>query len=137
MLKAVNVIGLYVSSTETSVSFYKQIGFRVISDDGIIGRVKLGGLELQFISKDTANELDESFQREAFGEPKGTGLYINIEVDKIDELYKTLLTQGIKPSTEPRDWAWGQREFVLRDPDRYKIVFYQKLRSKIKPISKA
>jgi hypothetical protein len=34
---------------------------------------------------------------------------------------------GITPSTEPKDWPWGQREFVVRDPDRYKPVFYLKL----------
>jgi hypothetical protein len=55
MLKAINVIGMYVSDTMTSVSFYKDLGFEVISDDGIIGRVKLGGFELDFMAKDTAN----------------------------------------------------------------------------------
>jgi methylmalonyl-CoA/ethylmalonyl-CoA epimerase len=128
MLKAINVIGMYVSDTMTSVSFYKDLGFEVISDDGIIGRVKLGGFELDFMAKDTAKNLSESFQKDAFGEPKGTGIYINVEVNKIDAYFKQIKELGIEPSTEPKDWPWGQREFVVRDPDRYKIVFYQKLR---------
>lgn len=33
---------------------------------------------------------------------------------------------GMKPSSEPRDWPWGRREFVLRDPDGYKLVFFKK-----------
>ena len=128
MLKAVNIIGLYVDNTADSVSFYRQIGFEIISDDGIIGRVKLGNCQIHFISKDTANDLDTSFKKDAFGEPKGTGVYINIEVSKINEFYKDIIGQGYKPSTEPRNWPWGQREFVLRDPDRYKIVFYEKVK---------
>jgi uncharacterized glyoxalase superfamily protein PhnB len=59
-------------------------------------------------------------------EPKGTGVYINIEVDNIDNYYNQLKAAGKAPSTEPRDWPWGQREFVICDPDRYKLVFYQK-----------
>lgn len=27
----------------------------------------------------------------------------------------------------PRDWPWGNREFVLKDPDGYKLVFWHEL----------
>ena len=54
-------------------------------------------------------------------------MYINVEVSDIDDYYQQLLEMSIKPSTEPKDWPWGNREFVLRDPDTYKLVFYQKL----------
>lgn len=128
MLKALNLIGLYVKDVEASVSFYKNLGFEVISNDGVVGEIKLGAMKLDLIAQDTAKEQDESFQKDAFGEPKGTGVYINVEVDGIDEYFKQLKDAGIKPSIEPKDWPWGQREFVLRDPDRYKLVFYQKTR---------
>lgn len=128
MLKALNLIGMYVADTEASVSFYKQLGFEVVSNDGSVAEVRLGDVRLQFVAQATAKEQDESFQRDAFGEPKGTGIYINVEVDSnIDEYYKQLKESGINPSTEPKDWPWGHREFVVRDPDRYKLVFYEKL----------
>ncbi len=102
----------------------------MVNNDGSVAEVQLGGFRLQFVAQETARGMEESFQRDAFGEPKGTGIYINIEVDDIDEFFKQLKEAGIKTSSEPRDWPWGNREFVARDPDRYKLVFYQKLKKK-------
>jgi len=127
MLKALNLIGLYVKDPGASASFYKRLGFEIVSNDGGVAEVRLGSVRVQFVAQDTAKQQDESFQKDAFGEPKGTGMYINVEVDDIDDFYTQLVEASIKPSTEPRDWPWGHREFVLRDPDRYKLVFYQKL----------
>jgi len=47
-------------------------------------------------------------------------------VDDADASYQEVVAKGIKPSSEPRDWPWGNREFVVRDPDGYKLVFFQK-----------
>lgn len=126
MLKAVNQLGFYVKDTTTSVSFYKKLGFEVVSDDSAVAEVKLGSTTLQFIAQDTAKTLDQSFQKDAFGEPKGTGVYIYIEVEGINKYFNTLTEEDVTTSTEPRDWPWGTREFVVRDPDRYKLVFYEK-----------
>ena len=127
MLKAVNLLGFYVKDTAASTAFYKRLGFGVVRDDGAVAEVKLGDVHLQFIAQETAADLGESFQKDAFGEPKGTGIYINVEVSDIDDYYQGLLDSGIKPSAEPKNWPWGHREFVVRDPDRYKLVFYEKL----------
>ena len=128
MLRAVNQIGFYVKDTTATVSFYKKLGFEVVSDDSAVAEVKLGPMTLQFIAQETAKSMDSSFQKDAFGEPKGTGIYINIMVENINEYYKKISEEGIKSSTEPRDWPWGTREFVIRDPDRYKLVFYEKIK---------
>jgi catechol 2,3-dioxygenase-like lactoylglutathione lyase family enzyme len=127
MLKTVNLIGFYAKDMEATISFYKSLGFELASNDGSVAEIKLGDMTLQFVAQETARDQDESFQQDAFGEPKGTGVYINIEVNDIDDYYSRLKADGIKTSTEPRDWPWGQREFVVRDPDRYKLVFYQKI----------
>jgi len=70
------------------------------------------------------------FQREAVTEPKGAGLFLYIKVDDVDEFYQGVLAKGLKPSSEPRDWPWGNREFALRDPDGYKLVFFNKSKPK-------
>jgi methylmalonyl-CoA/ethylmalonyl-CoA epimerase len=127
MLKSLNLIGLYVKDIETTVSFYKELGFELVSNDGSVAEIKLNEVHIQFIAQETASNQDESFQKDAYGEPKGTGVYINVEVDNANNYYKQLQESGIKPSTEPKDWPWGQREFVVRDPDRYKLVFYEKI----------
>ncbi|MHB1865000.1 MAG: VOC family protein [Candidatus Saccharimonadales bacterium] len=66
------------------------------------------------------------FQKEAHLDNKGAGLFIYISVDNVDEFYNGLIDKGLKPSSEPRDWPWGNREFVIRDPDGYKLVFFKK-----------
>jgi catechol 2,3-dioxygenase-like lactoylglutathione lyase family enzyme len=133
MLKAVNLIGMYVADPQKSVEFYQQLGFEVVQKEGNDPRqaayVKLGDFRLKFTAKDTAKDESERYQKEAFGEPKGTGLYINVEVTDIDEFFQSLQSKGTKTSSEPRDWPWGQREFVTRDPDGYKLVFYQVITS--------
>jgi len=127
MLKNINILGFYVSNISATVDFYSKLGFQKAREEKTLAQMSLGSMTLQFIDKETAKEQGETFQKEAFGEPKGTGMYINIEVEKIDEYFQSLLAKGLKPSTEPRDWPWRHREFVIRDPDRYKLVFYQKI----------
>lgn len=127
MLKALNLISLYAKDPEVALSFYKTLGFEVVSNDGSIAEVKLGEMRVQFVAQESAKGQHESFQKDAFGEPKGTGVYLYLEVGDIDGYYDQMKQNGIKPSTEPKNWPWGQREFVVRDPDRYKLVFYQKL----------
>ena len=126
MLKNINILGFYVSDISATVDFYSKLGFQKTREEKELVEMSLGSMALQFIDKETAKEQGEAFQKEAFGEPKGTGVYVNVEVEQIDEYYQSLLAKDLKPSTEPRDWPWGHREFVIRDPDRYKLVFYQK-----------
>lgn len=116
-----------MSDLSATVDFYSKLGFQKVREEKMLAEMSLGSMRLQFIDQETAKEQDQSFQKEAFGEPKGTGLYINVEVDEIDKYYHSLTQKGIQPSTKPRDWPWGHREFVVRDPDLYKLVFYQKL----------
>ena len=60
---------------------------------------------------------------------RGTGLVFNyLEVEEIDDFCKSLVEKGFKPSSEPRDWPWDNRKFVIRDPDGYKLVFYEKIK---------
>jgi len=73
------------------------------------------------------DEKTVQIKNEAGAKPKGLGIYINVNVENIDTYYQSLLDKGLKPSSIPRDWPWGNREFVIRDPDGYKLVFCEKL----------
>ena len=126
MPKSINLIGMYVRDVFASVEFYAKLGFQTVRVDKSVAELSLGAMTLHCIDKETAREQSEAFQKEAFGEPKGTGLYINIEVEDVDTYYRELKDKGLKPSSEPRNWPWGHREFAIRDSDGYKLVFYQK-----------
>ncbi len=128
MLQELNLLGFWVTDIGATVGFYKKLGFHLASEDGDTAEVKLGDFRLQFIAKKRAENMEANFQKDAFGEPKGTGIYINVRVGNIDDFYKRLQEMGIRTSSEPRDWPWGQREFVARDPDGYKLVFYEPIK---------
>jgi catechol 2,3-dioxygenase-like lactoylglutathione lyase family enzyme len=124
-LKGIDSLMLYVTDVKKSAAFYKGLGFTPKEVDKLFAAVTLGHFELHFHDKHAVP--GPYFRRESLAEPKGAGLYIYIAVKQIDAFYRSLLEKGVVTSTEPRDWPWGNREFVVRDPDMYKLVFYEKI----------
>lgn len=47
----------------------------------------------------------------------GKGVYLTIEVDNVDEVYKKIKDNGIKMEVEIRDEEWGDRHFAIKDPN--------------------
>lgn len=129
MLRQINIIGCYVKDPTASAEFYRGLGFVVQPGSDMTTEVRLGSTRVQFTDQRTAQDKSAAFQKEALGEPKGTGLYVNVEVTDIDALYERYVARGYEPSSQPKDWPWGHREFALRDPDGYKLVFYEPLKS--------
>lgn len=124
MLKSLDSILLYVADPKKSAEFYRALGFEVTeAEDYSIAKLNWFTIRCQDKNK-------VKFTEESNVEPKGAGVYIYIQVENIDAYYKSLNAKNLKPSSEPRDWPWGNREFVIRDPDRYKLVFYQSAISK-------
>ncbi len=118
MIKRFHSTLFYASDLEKTAEFYGRLGFNVQkSDDGV--RVKLGDFTLAFIDENKTPIKNESGMK-----PKGLGIYTYIEVEDVDVYSRFLKEKGVKASTEPRDWPWGKREFVVKDPDGYKLVFY-------------
>lgn len=122
--KAMNGLMLYVTNVATSLRVYSQLGFEIIHDHPpLFGSVQLGDFLIQF--QDKNNPTDPDFIVEALAEPKGCGLFVYIQVDDVDKFFEEIKKRGIVPATTPRDWPSGNREFVVRDPDGYKLVFYE------------
>lgn len=57
---------------------------------------------------------------------KGVGLSTYVKVDDVDEYHKAAVSNGLRPDGEPGAGASGAKEFVLRDPDGYRLVFFEK-----------
>lgn len=47
----------------------------------------------------------------------GKGVYLTIEVENVDEVYKQLKEKGIQMEIEIRDESWGDRHFAIKDPN--------------------
>ena len=47
----------------------------------------------------------------------GKGVYLTIEVENVDEVYKQLKNKGIEMEIEIRYEPWGDRHFAIKDPN--------------------
>jgi hypothetical protein len=44
----------------------------------------------------------------------------------VEDSYNELLAKGLKPAGEPKERVRGIREFLIHDPDGYKLIFFRK-----------
>jgi catechol 2,3-dioxygenase-like lactoylglutathione lyase family enzyme len=123
-LKSVSGFTCYVKDIKKTAGFYKALGFKLEKQEDNYLLVRLNWFSIDF--RAAASENKAEFQKEADAEPKGSGIFINISVGDVDKFHKGVLAKGLKPSSEPRDWPWGTREFVIRDPDGYKLVIFKR-----------
>ena len=48
---------------------------------------------------------------------EGKGVYLTIETNNVDELYKTIKEMGVEIKIDIRDEPWGDRHFAIADPN--------------------
>jgi catechol 2,3-dioxygenase-like lactoylglutathione lyase family enzyme len=123
-MKSVSGIVAYVKDIEKTAAFYETLGFQFEKREANHISLRLNWFWIDFHPQN--KEEKKEFQKEANLANKGAGMFLYISVDDVDEFYNGLLREGLKPSSEPRDWPWGNREFVIRDPDGYKLVFFKR-----------
>ena len=112
---------LWVQDNTLSVKFYKKLGFEVARSDEQTSAVRLGDYEISLV---TMRDEDE-FNRDSLSGDKGRGMYLYVRADDVDVLYNSLPAKGVTPRTAPRNRPWGNREFIVKDPDGYKLCFWQ------------
>ena len=118
MIKRLHSNLYFVKDLKQTADFYKKLGFDVM-ESGDAVRIKIGDFTLAFM-----DESKVQIDKEAGINPKGVGIFTYVEVDDVDEQYALIKENGITPSSEPTSWPWGKREFAVKDPDGYKIIFY-------------
>lgn len=124
-MKSISGIICLVEDLEKSTAFYKALGFTFRDPvPGIAATAYLNWFWIELLNKNKV--VTEAFKPDAAVSPKGAGQYIHINVESVDEFYSGVIAQGFKPVSEPQDFPWGRREFVLADPDGYKLVFFSK-----------
>jgi catechol 2,3-dioxygenase-like lactoylglutathione lyase family enzyme len=123
-----NVAGVIclVKDLEKSVAFYEVLGFvfkkRV---PNVAVTMYLNEFWIEFLLEDKV--VTEAFKEDVPVSPKGAGQYIHINVEDVNEFYKGVVAKGLNPLSKPQDFPWDHREFVLADPDGYKLVFFTRL----------
>jgi len=111
----------WVQENKTSEKFYKKLGFDILQSGDEHSLVSLNGFSIDLVSMRD----EDKFARDSMSADKGRGVYVYINVDDVDAKHKELLEAGFNPYTEPKDWPWGNRELILKDPDGYKLCFWR------------
>ena len=122
MIKKLDVMVILVKDTLKTAEFYKKLGFTITEETKDRVATQVGDFYIDF-----HNENSVEVNVESGKEPKGLGIYIYVNVENVDEYYQSLLDKGLTPSSKPKNWSWGNREFAIKDPDGYKLVFYQSI----------
>jgi catechol 2,3-dioxygenase-like lactoylglutathione lyase family enzyme len=123
-VNSISGISCYVEDLDRTVEFYESLGYRRGKEEPGRATLYVNWFFMTFIAQDS--ESDAELRKEAQQPAKGSGMYVHIKVDDIEAFHKDVLAAGLKPEGEPEKRAGGGREFVLRDPDGYKLVFFKK-----------
>ena len=123
-VNSISGITCYVEDLARSAEFYEAIGFRRGKEEPGRATFYVNWFFVTFVAQD--QEADAELRQEAEQPAKGSGLYVYIKVDDVEDFHKAVVAAGMNPDGEPEKRPSGNREFVLRDPDGYKLVFFQK-----------
>lgn len=123
-IKSVSGISCQVKNLGKTVRFYETLGFENRKSDATHATLYSNWFWIDFIAmgKSDRAKLVKGVARGS----NGAGLFLYLGVDDVDAFYKNLLAKKIKPSTKPQDQPWGNREFILRDPDGYNLVIFKR-----------
>ena len=107
--------GIITEKLQESKEFYmQQLGFGLSfeNDFYILLHTPDKSAELSFLLPDHPSQ--QPLFRPAFS---GSGVYLTLEVDDVDQVYAELKSKGIPIHFELRDEPWGDRHFGIIDPN--------------------
>ncbi|MEA5449556.1 VOC family protein [Leptolyngbya sp. CCNP1308] len=105
--------GIITEKLEASKAFYRRLfDCEVIYDSDWFVLLRSGQSELGFMLPNL--EAQAPIFRPAFG---GKGAWITIDVDDAQAEYQRIAALGVSIEVELRDEPWGDRHFVVIDPN--------------------
>jgi catechol 2,3-dioxygenase-like lactoylglutathione lyase family enzyme len=111
-IKSVSALVFNVQNLEKTKKFYEELGFRFGTPKGDYLIAYINWFSVEF--------------HPGKPESKDSGAHTQLSVDNVDEFYEEVKSKGMKPEGEPKDTPMKRREFMLIDPDGYKLVFFTK-----------
>jgi len=114
---SISGITCYVEDLSRTAEFYEALGFRRGKEQSARVTFYVNWFFVTFIAQD--QEEDAELRQEAELPDKGSGLFVYIKVDDVEDFHKGVVSKGMEPQGEPELRGSGNREFALRDPDDY------------------
>lgn len=98
---------LHVKDVEQSLEFYKKIPDArvIVHRPGHFALMMIGKGQLGLLRHDEGK------------------FHVEIDTPSLEAMHDALCANGLKPETPPEDRSWGQRDFLLIDPDGNMLEF--------------
>ena len=120
----IQAVNLRVKDVEQSSQYYQDVlgfeqDFRHGGDDGKVmyASLKWGEAQVMLSSLEDVAEAARPFTG------AGVDILFNLEDRDIDAYYDQFKQKGAKILAEIEEKFWGHREFMIEDPDGYRLVF--------------
>lgn len=107
--------GIITENFQETKAFYTEIlGFGITFENEfyVLMHTPNDSAEISFLKPNHPSQ--QPIFQQAF---EGRGVYFTIEVDNLDEVYKQLKNKNVEFEVEVRDEDWGDRHFVIMDPN--------------------
>jgi catechol 2,3-dioxygenase-like lactoylglutathione lyase family enzyme len=111
-IKSISALVFNVRDLEKTKKFYDDLGFKFGAPKGNYLIAYINWFSVEFHPGSSKNT--------------GGGAHTQLSVDDVDAFYEDVVAKGMKPEGEPKDTPMKRREFMLLDPDGYKLVFFTK-----------
>lgn len=113
-MKLISVSSLlyYVKDIDKTKEFYEKLGFFFDKKpDKVVTYLNWFSIEFRQADKQMTNDCGE---------------FVYVKVDSVEEMQKRLESKGIKPESSPTAVGGGVKELQVRDPDGYRLTFFEK-----------
>lgn len=121
-IKGASAYLCYADDLAATEDFYRKLGLEKVENTGSRVIIYINWYRIDFV-KAGADDYAE-YKSEAESSHRGDGVFFYFSVDDVDAAFEEVKSNGLKPATDPQNTAWGTYEFILPDPDGYKLVFF-------------
>jgi catechol 2,3-dioxygenase-like lactoylglutathione lyase family enzyme len=123
-IKSVSGVTCFVKDLDRTAVFYEALGFEIRKRESNHITAYSNWFWIDFL----AIGKDERAKSGTDTKPadKGADLLLYLSVDDVDDSHQALLAAGLQPSAGPQNQPWGNREFLIRDPDGYSLVIFKR-----------
>lgn len=109
--------GIITPHIAASQAFYvSYLGFQPVFESDWYVHLKNGDIELGLMAP--GQKMQPSCLQEPYA---GAGVWISFEVDDVDAEYERLHAAGAPCDAPPQDRPWGERQFLVRDPNGFAV----------------
>lgn len=125
-LNSVSGLVFAVKDLDKTIDFYEKVGFIFKDKEPTHAKAYLNWFWLEFVQQDALEPTVFMKAANVASKERGIGQFVEISVQGTDECYEAFKAKGLKPLNEPQTFPWKRREFIVQDPDGYRLVFFEK-----------